>query len=158
MCNSQQLAPGLYNGDMGHKKTNFFKRLATDALGVLMLLGAVAFGWIPGPGGIPLLLGGLGLLSINHDWAKRLLVKVKDGGNIFYEALFPDNKKLYMLYDVIGLVVFCTGIYIVSLETKNITQTLAVAVAVIAAGLLLTNRKRLERISRYVAKHKKRKH
>lgn len=158
MSNSQQFSRYLYNDDMRHKKTNFFKQLATDALGILMLLGAIAFGWIPGPGGIPLLLGGLGLLSINHEWAKKLLIKAKNGGNIFYETLFPDNKKLYLLYDILGLAIFCLGMYIISLETKNITQTLAIALALLAVGLLLTNRKRLETIATYIQKFKKRKH
>lgn len=117
-----------------------------------MLLGALAFGWLPGPGGLPLLLGGLSLLSIHHEWARKLLKKAKDSGTSLYEMFFPDNKKLYLIYDFIGLSIFIGALYIVSLQTKNITQTLAIAASFVAFGLLLTNRRRLEKLSAIVAK------
>ncbi len=147
----------LYTSNMANKKTNIFKRVATDTAGVIMLIGAVAFGWIPGPGGLPLLLGGLGLLSINHEWARKLLTKVKDRGSSLYSIFFPDNKYTYWLYDLVGLAVFISALYVVSLQTKNITQTVAIGIAVFAVGLLLTNRKRLEKITQYISKLKKRK-
>ena len=128
------------------------KKAIYDTIGVVMLIGALAFGWLPGPGGVPLLLGGLGLLSIHHDWAKKLLLKAKEHGTNFYELLFPDNKLVYLLYDVIGLGIFGTALYIISLETKKITQTAAIAAAFIAFGLLLTNRKRLLKLSAFVKK------
>jgi hypothetical protein len=128
------------------------KKIATDTLGVLMLLGALAFGWLPGPGGLPLLLGGLGLLSINHEWARNVLKKVKDSGTSLYDMFFPDNKKLYLLYDFIGLAVFGIAVYVISLQTKSITQTLAIAACFVAFGLLLTNRRRLEKISTFVSR------
>lgn len=128
------------------------KKFATDALGVLMLIGAVAFGWIPGPGGLPLLLGGLGLLSINHEWARKLLKKAKDSGTSLYDMFFPNNKKLYLLYDLIGLALFGSAVYVISLQTKSLTQTIAIAGCFIALGLLVTNRRRLEKISSFVGK------
>ena len=142
---------------MANKKTIIFKRVATDTAGVIMLIGAVTFGWLPGPGGLPLLLGGLSLLSINHLWARKLLTKVKDSGNSIYNTFFPDNKYAHWIYDVIGIVLFGIAMYVVSLQTKSITQTFAIAAAFIAVGLLLTNRKRLEKISKYIDKLKKRK-
>jgi len=128
------------------------KKIVYDTLGVLMLIGALLFGWLPGPGGVPLLLGGLGMLSVHHDWAKKLLLKAKEHGTNFYELLFPDNKLVYLLYDVVGLGIFGTALYIILLETKKITQTAAIAAAFVAFGLLLTNRKRLLKISALVKK------
>ncbi len=128
------------------------KAIGIDILGVLMLIGAVLFGWLPGPGGVPLLLGGLGLLSINHAWAKRLLHKIKEKGTSIYDIFFPDKKWVHWAYDIAGLCVLLIAIYIISIETKNLTQSLAIAAVFIGTGLLLTNRRRLEAISRFVQK------
>ncbi len=41
-----------------------------------MLL-AAATGWLPGPGGIPLALVGLAVLSTEFEWARRLRVRAE---------------------------------------------------------------------------------
>lgn len=53
------------------------KRVVVFILGVSLLILSVALGWLPGPGGIPLALAGLWLLSTEFDWAKRWRRKVK---------------------------------------------------------------------------------
>ena len=53
------------------------KRYALDAAGYLLILLALAIGWLPGPGGIPLVLIGLYLLSLNNPWAQRLRDKLE---------------------------------------------------------------------------------
>ena len=128
------------------------KKILIDIAGFAMLLGALAFGWIPGPGGMPLLLGGLGLLSINHAWARKLLTTIKEKGTSLYTIFFPDNKKIHWLYDIVGIIVGSLALYIITLETKNLTQSLAVAVVFISFGLLVTNRRRLEKLSSLVNK------
>lgn len=131
------------------------KRILTDTAGYLMLLGAVLFGWLPGPGGVPLLIGGLSLLSIHNEWARKLLHKVKEKGSSLYDIFFPDNKWVQSAYDVLGVFIGGVAIYIISLETKNLIQTLAIAVVFVSVGLLVTNRKRLEKISRVIQKIRK---
>jgi hypothetical protein len=54
------------------------KIILIDTLGVICIIGAILLGWLPGPGGIPLLLAGLGLLAINHPWAQRRMDWLKD--------------------------------------------------------------------------------
>lgn len=51
-----------------------------DIVGILLLVLALLVGWLPGPLGIPLTIAGLSLLAINHDWAKRLLERIKTEG------------------------------------------------------------------------------
>lgn len=48
-------------------------RIGVGALGVLLILLGAATGWLPGPGGIPLVLLGLGVLSTEFEWAQRLM-------------------------------------------------------------------------------------
>ena len=128
------------------------RALVIDILGVLMLIGAVLFGWLPGPGGVPLLLGGLGLLSINHEWARKLLQEVKNKGNSLYDIFFPNNAFIHWLYDLLGVGIAVAAIYIISLETRNFIQTIAIAVVFVSVGLLATNRRRIEKIGRFVNK------
>jgi|JI10StandDraft_1071094.scaffolds.fasta_scaffold16324_3 sulfite exporter TauE/SafE len=132
------------------------KKILIDIAGFSMLLGALAFGWLPGPGGMPLLLGGLGLLSINHEWARKLLHTIKEKGTSLYTIFFPNNKKIHWLYDIVGLIIGSIAIYTITLETKNLTQSLAIAVVFVCLGLLLTNRRRLENISATVNRLSKR--
>lgn len=131
---------------------SFMKKIVYDTLGVLMLIGAVLFGWLPGPGGVPLLLGGLGMLSINHAWARKLLHAIKEKGTSLYDIFFPNNKWVHWIYDVIGLCILLGAAYIIRVETKSLIQTLAIAAVFVSAGLLLTNRRRLEKINRYIGK------
>jgi uncharacterized protein (TIGR02611 family) len=44
--------------------------------GFLVVLG-LATGWLPGPGGIPLVLAGLAVLASEFEWARRLLFWAK---------------------------------------------------------------------------------
>lgn len=44
---------------------------------LIVLVGIVIIGPIPGPGGIPVVLAGLGLLATEFIWAQRMLQKVK---------------------------------------------------------------------------------
>ncbi len=49
---------------------------------------------ITGPGGIPLVLAGLGLLSINEPWAQKWLHYVRQHSEGFRELFFPDKKAI----------------------------------------------------------------
>jgi len=82
------------------------KRIAVDAAGYLLILAAILTGWLPGPGGIPLALAGLGLLSINNEWARRIRdYLLKNGGKVV-KILFPEHIIFQWLYDVIVVLLF----------------------------------------------------
>lgn len=55
----------------------FYKRIAIDIGGFGLILLGLLTGWLPGPGGIPLILAGLALLALNYVWAENLLNNVK---------------------------------------------------------------------------------
>lgn len=82
---------------MNHK----LKRIGTDIAGYGLILLGIAFGWLPGPGGIPLVLAGLGLLSINNKWAKDLREYILKHGGKIVQVLFPANRKIQILYDIV---------------------------------------------------------
>ncbi|MFP5281961.1 MAG: PGPGW domain-containing protein [Actinomycetes bacterium] len=49
----------------------FFYRIAVGVVGLLFVVLGFATGWLPGPGGIPLVLLGLAILASEFEWAHR---------------------------------------------------------------------------------------
>lgn len=126
------------------------RAILIDILGVLMLIGALLLGWIPGPGGIPLLLGGLALLAINHDWAKRLLERAKQEGEQFISRLFSEHPTAKIAFDVLSLVLFVVAGWLWYSYDQNLIRSIAVMLLILGLSLFLGNRKRLERIVAFV--------
>ncbi len=122
------------------------KRIAVDAAGYLLLAAAVATGWLPGPGGIPLALVGLGLLSINNTWAKRLREWFLRSGGKATKTLFPRNPWVEWGYDVlVVLLLMLTAI--LEIQHASIWQIgLGTAAFFTALFVALTNRDRLNRL------------
>jgi hypothetical protein len=87
------------------------RRLLTDILGVLLIMAAPLLGWLPGPGGLPLLIAGLTLLSINHEWAKRILEKLKEHGYKFADKLLANNRLRGRVVDAIGILIIIIGLW-----------------------------------------------
>jgi hypothetical protein len=52
-------------------------RCIVAAVGLLLILLGLATGWLPGPGGIPLVLGGLAVWASEFHWAHRLMLRLK---------------------------------------------------------------------------------
>jgi hypothetical protein len=80
------------------------KRVLTDAGGYGLILLGIALGWLPGPGGIPLVLGGLGLLSINNQWARTLRVYIVKNSGRAAQILFPAHRGVQAAYDVLTII------------------------------------------------------
>ena len=91
----------------GKKK---LKTYALNALGVFLLLLVPLIGPLPGPGGIPLLMAGLGLLSINNPWAENLRKLVEKKGLGLSDLIFLDNKKCQLAWDIFIILSLALGI------------------------------------------------
>ncbi len=121
-----------------------------DTVGVLMLIGVVLFGWMPGPGGIPLLIAGLSLLAANHEWARRLLEYVKVHGASVLTRLFTNHPIVKIGFDVISVLLVIAAIYVIALQTRNIVQSIAIAGLYFGIGIFLLNRRRIQRLYHWV--------
>ena len=86
-----------------HLIRRHLKRVITDLVGYILILLGILLGWLPGPGGIPLILAGLGLLSINNKWAEELRKLVLKHSGRFLKLLFPKTIIAQFLYDVLVL-------------------------------------------------------
>ena len=82
----------------------FGKIFVFDFLAVLCFIGVILFGWLPGPGGIPLFLLGLSLLAVNHDWAERWLSTAKLKGVSIKKWLFPNIEWIKRAYDIVATI------------------------------------------------------
>lgn len=47
-------------------------------VGALFILASILTGWLPGPGGIPLLIIGIAILASEFEWAARLRDRIFD--------------------------------------------------------------------------------
>lgn len=138
----QSLDAVCYNTGMNRLKRQA-KRIATDTAGYLLILAAIATGWLPGPGGIPLAVAGLGLLSINNAWAMRLRVFVLKNSGKLATILFPPNPWIQWAYDALVVVLLATTAVLEARHASVLQMSLGVSAFFIAVLIALTNRDRL---------------
>ena len=124
------------------------KRIAIDAAGYLLLVLAVLSSPLPGPGGIPLALAGLGLLSINNVWAQKLRDYLLRNGGKLVQFLFPKNKLVQWLYDLLVIIL----LIIVGVLEAHHDAIWKISIGILlffaAVFLALMNRDRLQRLRR----------
>lgn len=126
---------------MGYWKRNG-KRFATDAAGYFLILAAGLTGWLPGPGGIPLALAGLGLLSIHNKWAHDLREYViKHGGRII-DIMFPRNSTVEWAYDALSILLLALSSVLIWQHSAIWQISLAIAGYFAALFITLMNRDR----------------
>jgi hypothetical protein len=128
------------------------KRILTDAAGYALILAGILTGWLPGPGGIPLVGAGLGVLSINNAWAKRLRVFVLEHAGKTAQILFPKNAWAEWGYDILTVALFGLTVYLEVHRASLWQQGLGISAFFIALLIALTNRDRLARLR---GKHKR---
>lgn len=126
------------------------KRILTDAAGYGLIILGITLGWVPGPGGIPLILAGLGLLSINNEWARRVRAYLLKHGGRVTRFLFPPNPAVQWLYDIVAvLLLIVVGV----LEWRRAAlwqMSLGGALFFAALFIALLNR---DRYTRFKQKH-----
>lgn len=129
------------------------KRILTDTAGYLLIVAGIALGWLPGPGGLPLVLAGLGLLSINNDWARRLRDYIVKNGGEYLKKLFPDNKYIQAAYDLIAILLVLLVAALIWGQRpmwQVMLASICFFIALVIAGM---NRDRLTRIKSSVSKN-----
>ena len=126
---------------MGYWKRNG-KRFATDAAGYFLILAAGLTGWLPGPGGIPLALAGLGLLSIHNEWARDLREYVIKHGGRLIEVIFPRNSAVEWAYDALTFLLLALSSVLIWQHGALWQISLAIAGYFAALFIALMNRDR----------------
>jgi len=129
------------------------KRILVDSAGYLLLVTAALIGWLPGPGGIPLTLAGLGLLSINNRWAQSLRRYLLEHGGKFTTALFPPDPRIQWLYDIVVVALLVVVTILAGTHATAWQVGMSVSLFVIALTIALLNRDRLNQFKSR-SKHK----
>lgn len=132
--------------------TKRFKRIATDAGGYGLILLGIVLGWLPGPGGIPLVLAGLGLLSINNAWAARLRNWLFHHSNRLLNFIFPDHPVAQWAYDIV--VVLLLGVTAILIWQHHAIWQISLAVFMFFIALLIAGYNR-DRLTRFRHKQKR---
>lgn len=116
-----------------------------DIAGFGLLLLVPVLGPLPGPGGIPLVLAALGLLSINHEWARQLRAFVMKSGGKLTKKFFPDRSEVKMLYDLLTILLASTSVWM-WFNRENFSLFLIYIIAISGAVLFALNRSRADRV------------
>lgn len=121
-------------------------RLGTDAAGYGLILFGLLTGWLPGPGGIPLILGGLGLLAIHNRWAQRILHIAKTHGTQLVRYIFPENPYIKALHDMLAISLVISAVVIVNTKITYTTVAFAISLTALGVADFLYNRNRWNKI------------
>lgn len=121
------------------------KRISTDAAGYGLILLGIASGWLPGPGGIPLVLAGLSLLSIHNEWAQRLKDYIIKDGGAFLRKLFPSSKLAQTAYDILALSMIALALWLAVRHAALWQISLAAGLVCVAILISAFNRERYAR-------------
>lgn len=133
--------------------TGLIKRIAFDATGIFLIIIAVPIGWLPGPGGIPLALIGLGLLAKNNQWARNLLNDFEKQFRHYSNKVMHADPRIQLGLDLIGLSMLALGLYAVVTETGQ-SQIIGTAAITTSLIILLINRGRGDRIIDRISRKK----
>ncbi len=132
------------------------KVLLVDILGFACIIIAPFLGWIPGPGGIPLLILGLSLLANNHEWAEKLLVKVKDQANKASKQVSEASPATKWAIDIMSIVFIAVAVVLLTQFTRSLAVTTAISFIIAGIILLATNQNRYLRAwNKFRRKHKR---
>jgi hypothetical protein len=122
------------------------KRILIDTAGVLLIILAGLTGWLPGPGGLPLLIVGLSLLATNHQWAERMLLSVKRNSNKLADTIFDAHPAVKWGIDLVGIALIAGAVTLCMQATRSIIYSAAFSLFLLAIVLLLANRRRFATI------------
>ncbi len=125
-----------------------------DILAVIFMIAALATGWLPGPGGIPLFLIGLSLLAINHEWAEKYIDLLKEHADKISDLIFLPRLRLF--FDIVWPCLLVIGVTLVVIHNSQLL--LAVGLFSLSMSLLtfFGNRDRWARFKKFIKKSLKR--
>lgn len=138
----------LFGYNTGVIPTKRLKATLIDILGILLIIAAAPIGWLPGPGGIAVLILGLSLLANNHEWAERLLVSVREHGVNLGKKIFSDDPRVKILLDIVSVIFIAAAVLIITFATRSLTKTTAISLIISAIFLFFGNRKRFDAIKK----------
>ena len=125
-----------------------------DILGFTLIIAAIPISWLPGPGGIPILIIGLSLLANNHEWAERILDRVKKEGLSLFDKVFDGGAKTKWAVDILSVVFISVAVLLLTYLTRDLKYTVAISLCISATFMFFGNRKRYQAILKKFRRNK----
>ena len=131
---------------MARKQNNnsLIKVILTDMAGVACLMLVPFLGPLPGPGGIPLIIAGFGLLAANHDWADDAIVYVKKHSTTLRDVVFPNITWVKWSWDLFALSLISFGTWLNIVAEHWLLKGMSIGIMASASTIFMFNRNRLE--------------
>lgn len=138
-----------------HSMKQRTKALLVDILGFTLILAAIPLGWLPGPGGIPLIILGLSLLATNHEWAERWLDRVKQQASKAADKVANTDPTTKWAIDIFSVLLIAGAVLLVTQVTRSVATTAAISLLIVGTTMLLTNQNRYKKAwEKFKRKHK----
>lgn len=143
---------------MARKQNNntLIKVILTDMAGVGCLMLVPFLGPLPGPGGIPLIVAGLGLLAANHDWADDAIVYVKKRSSSLRKIVFPDITWVKWSWDLFSLSLISFGTWLNIVAEHWLLKGMSIGIMASASTIFMLNRDRLDWLDKTLRRSGKR--
>ena len=131
------------------------KAILVDILGFTLILAAIPLGWLPGPGGIPLVILGLSLLANNHEWAERWLDRVKRQAGKAADSVANSDPVTRWAIDIFSVILIAGAVILLTQFTRSVAITAAISFVIVGITMLLTNQNRYQKAwEKFRRKHK----
>ena len=118
------------------------KAILIDILGFGLIIVAIPIGWLPGPGGIPLIIIGLSLLANNHEWAERLMNRLKSEVGKASQRVTEADPVTKWTIDILSVVFIAGAVILITQFTRNLATTAGISLVLAGTTLLITNQNR----------------
>ncbi len=130
------------------RPARIIKIITFDIAGVLCIIAAPLTGWLPGPGGIPLLLLGLSLIAVHHAWAERYLKLLEKYASRLGSFIFRDSRRVRLLYDIMAPLLIMGGSLLFGRKDSFWMMPMGTALVLFGMFIFLGNRRRYLAIQR----------
>ncbi len=127
-----------------------YQRIAIDIAGGILIIISPITGLLPGPGGIPVFLAGLGLLAINHEWARRLIELAATSWQQATAKIFQTNPLLSRAIDILFSLVIVAAITLNVVYDHPAIRIICFGFISFSLLILLTNQNRFTRLKRAI--------
>lgn len=133
------------------------KRIGIDIAGFGLIILSPFVSLLPGPGGLPVFLAGLGILSLNYKWASDLLKNFEKRYNEFVEKYLVSNKTVGLTIDILSVFTIASGIFILLNAEHFLILGLAFGMTSFGLIILVSNQRRFARFKNKIFKKHKQK-
>lgn len=133
------------------------KRILVDVAGFGLIILSLLIGWLPGPGGIPIFLAGLGLLSINNKWAKDLIDYIEKNRQKFEAKYLTNDPKVARIVDTLCIILIIISIIAFTQINNKYLRYASIGPGGFGLILLILNQNRLDNFFHYIKNKRKHK-